>query len=107
MNGELAVAYGYLHVSPGVDDETVWEIEVELKRYAQEHGFQLAGSFHEYISGCFATWDALTKELRRANAHHVIVPSFTHLTQHELLLAYLLERLERRARSKVHELHAR
>lgn len=107
MNAGRPVAYGYLHVSPGVDDETVSEIEAELKRYADEHDFQLVGFFHEYASGCFATWDALTKELRRAQAHHVIVPSFAHLTQHELLLTYLLERLERGARAEVHELHAR
>lgn len=107
MNGVRPLAYGYLHVTPDADDEAVWKLEAELKHYAEEQGFQLDALFHEYVAGCFATWDALAQELRRVKAHHVIVPSFAHLTQHELLLTYLLERRERGARAEVHELHPR
>lgn len=107
MNGVRPLAYGYLHVTPKADDEAVRKLEAELKHYAEEQGFQLGALFHEYVAGCFATWDALTQELRRVNAHHVIVPSFAHLTQHELLLANLLDRLERGWGAEVHELHPR
>ncbi|MFK4102915.1 hypothetical protein ACI2L1_23075 [Streptomyces sp. NPDC019531] len=107
MNDVRPVAYGYLRATADADDNTSWKLEAELRRYADDQGFELAGLFYENVAGCFATWDALTQELRQANAHHVIMPSFSHLTQHELLLTNLLERLERGARAEVHELNPR
>ncbi|MEU8860928.1 hypothetical protein [Streptomyces umbrinus] len=105
MNDTRPVAYGYLHVAPDADDNASWKLEAELKRYADDQGFELAGLFYEDVGGCFAAWEALTQELRQANAHHVIVPSLVHLTQHELVLEYLLDRLEQGWRAEVHELH--
>ncbi|MFF5498956.1 hypothetical protein [Streptomyces aquilus] len=107
MKDTRPVAYGYLHAAPDADDNTSWKLEAELRRYADDQGFELAGLFYEDVAGCFATWEALAHELRQANAHHVIVPSFSHLTQHKLLLEHLLDRLERSSRAEVHELHPR
>ncbi|MBT2411732.1 hypothetical protein J7I94_14340 [Streptomyces sp. ISL-12] len=77
MNNVRPVAYAYLYVAPDADDDTSWRLEAELRRYADDQGFDLAGLFYEDITGCFASWEALRQELRQVNAHHVIVPSFS------------------------------
>ena len=103
MKESKPLAYGYMRVSADVDDKTVRQVEQKLEDCAEAHGFSFAAIFHEFISGSFTEWSELVRELQRADAHHVVVPSLSHLTQHAILRQSLLDQLEQ-AKAEVHEL---
>jgi DNA invertase Pin-like site-specific DNA recombinase len=98
------LAYGYLRVQSDTDDQTLDSLEKGLKNYAEAHGYELATIFQELASGRFNAWDELLAELKRADAHDIIVPSLDHLTRHPLLRRTLLDRAEYDAKADVHEL---
>ncbi|MCP2317129.1 hypothetical protein APR12_002469 [Nocardia amikacinitolerans] len=84
--------YGYLRLHliderPGFSDE-------RFQQFAHEHGFDLAAVFHETgpDGGAFF---AMPAELRRANAHHVAVPSVDHLSGNRAPRDALISLLQR------------
>lgn len=103
MSNLKPLAYGYLRLSPEIDDGTVRVIELKLKQYAEALGFEFATYFYEDRSGCFSAWNELLTEVQRADVHHVIVPSLNHLTSHPILRLSLLQRAQE-AKVEVHEL---
>lgn len=98
------LAYGYMRVSSDVDDHVVRELEQRIRRFAQERGFCFAAIFYEFTPGSHEAFDELTSELQRADAHHVIVPSFSHLAINSILRESMRDRLEHNAGAKVLEL---
>lgn len=56
-----------------------------------------ATTFHEDQTGYHGGFDELTHQLRRADAHHVVVPSLEHLSGHPLLRDMMLTCLAREA----------
>jgi DNA invertase Pin-like site-specific DNA recombinase len=104
MKESKPLAYGYMSVSPDVDDKTIRQVEQKLKGCAEAQDLSFAAIFHEFTSGSFTEWRELVRELQRAEAHHVIMPSLNHLTQHMVLRQSLLDQLEHEAKAEVHEL---
>ncbi len=101
------LAYGYMCAPCEVGDHVIYAWERNLRKYAEEHGFEFATIFHEFQSGTSEAWDELTTELQRSDAHHVIVPSLSHVSRHPLLRSSMLDRLEEDAKAEVVELSDR
>jgi hypothetical protein len=93
-----------MRVPCDVDDHAVRDTERKLRDHAERHGFEFATIFHEFQSGISDGWDELTTELQRSDAHHVIVPSLSHVSLHPILRSIRLERLEEDAKAEVLEL---
>lgn len=99
------LAYGFMRVPSGAEDEDIRQIELALKNFAEVKGFCFAAVFHEHVVGSQAVFGDLVKELQRAQAHHVIVPSVQHLASHPILRMSMLVHLELEAGASVHELY--
>lgn len=86
-----ALIYGYLRddLAEGHGDE----LEAALRARARAEGICFAATFHESTPGDGTAFAELTQELKRADAHHVVVPSLDHLAgqtiPRDLLLAKL------------------
>lgn len=93
--------YGYLRITDDLDDRQVCRMECGLQKFAEMEGFCFATTFHEYQTGYLGAFDELTRELQRADAHHVVVPSLEHLSGHLLLRETMLTRLVRDAGAQV------
>lgn len=96
------LAYGYMRVKGDVDDQVILKRERQLRDYAEEHGFQFGAIFHEEEPGYRGAFRELLKELRRADAHHVIIPSITDLASHPILRHYMLDKLEEISDATIH-----
>lgn len=93
--------YGYLRVTDDLDDREIHQLERGLHLFAETKGFCFATTFYEYQTGYHGAFDELTRELQRAAAHHVVVPSLGHLAQHPILRNMMLTRLARDADAHV------
>jgi hypothetical protein len=93
--------YGYLRVTDDLDDHEIRWMERGLQERAENAGFCFATTFHEDQPGYHGGFDELTRELQRAQAQHVVVPSLGHLSEHPLLRTILLLRLARDANARV------
>ena len=86
-----ALVYGYLRDDLAAGDGD--DMEAALRELADAHGLCFAATFHESHAGDGTAFAELTRELQRADAHHVVVPSLDHLTgqtiPRELLIAKL------------------
>ncbi|MGH3564558.1 MAG: recombinase family protein [Pseudonocardia sp.] len=87
--------YGYLRVTADLDDHAIRRIERGLHLLAETKGFCFATTFHEYQPGYHGAFDELTRELQRAQAHHVVAPSLGQLAHHPMLRGLMLTRLAR------------
>lgn len=92
---------GYMRVTYEEPDENTRRAEHVLRTFAAAGGFCLTTIFHEHDPGSHAAFHALTEELRRTRARHVLVPSLAHLSSHPLLRDSLLTHLERHASAQV------
>lgn len=86
--------YGYMCVQPETPDGDLAQMELTLQHVAEREGYCFATIFHEYTSGSRAAFDELVRELQRADAHHVIVPTLDHLSGHRILRTHMLMTLE-------------
>lgn len=93
--------YGYMRVIPEAEDEELDGVVQQMKTFAELEGFCYTTTFFEYTSGSHAAFEELTEELKRAEARHVVVPSFAHLSAHPLICNHMAERLERDANPQV------
>jgi len=96
--------YGYMRVHDAEEDNTILQLEAELRNFAVRNGFCFGTIFHEHVPGSYAAFDELIEELQRADAHHVIVPSTRHLAENRILRESLLSRLDSHAQARVLEL---
>jgi hypothetical protein len=100
----VKLLYGYMRVPCDIPDEKVVRMEREFRYFAKTQGFCLAAIFYEFTCGVHDAFGELLEELRRADAHHVLVPTFRHLARNRLLQNCLLSRLEFDAAAEVFEL---
>lgn len=94
-----ALIYGYLRddLAEGHREE----IEAKMSSLAREEGLCFAATFHEETGGDGAAFVELTQELRRADAHHVVVPSLDHLAGHTIPRDILIAKLAQDAAARV------
>jgi hypothetical protein len=95
------LAYGYVRVRDDKDDQLLHRVELKLRQFASGAGFCLATIFCEDLPGQHRAFDELASELRRADAHHVIVPSMAHLSDNPLLQNHRLAHLALEADAEV------
>nr|WP_232541365.1 hypothetical protein [Nocardia bovistercoris] len=91
--------YGY--VRDDLAEGHCEELEIAMSDLAREEGFCFAATFHESTSGDGAAFAELTQELRRADAHHVIVPSLDHLAGQTIPRDLLIAKLAQDAAARV------
>jgi len=94
-----ALIYGYLRddLAEGHREE----LEAKMSSLAREEGMCFAATFHEETGGDGAAFVELTQELRRADAHHVVVPSLEHLAGHTIPRDILIAKLAQDAAARV------
>jgi DNA invertase Pin-like site-specific DNA recombinase len=97
--------YGYMRVASDAPDDEPDDIEQQMRRFAEVEGFCYAATFFEYQDGSQAAFNELAEELKRAEAHHVVVPSMSHISSHPILLGHMIERLELDTAAQVVELN--
>ena len=98
------LAYAYMRVPCDIPDDKIRRMEYELRRHAVDLGFCFGTIFYEFNCGQFDAFDELMEELLRADAHHVIMPSYRHIARSMILQNSLLTRLEFDAQAEVHVL---
>src|SRR5215475_467631 len=79
------LAYGYLRVPDDMPDELACELQQAIRRQAEDEGFCLASTYYEDVSCTMRAWDQLVEELKRTEAHTVIVPTEDHLSPNKIL----------------------
>jgi len=93
-----ALIYGY--VRDELAEGHSQELEDAMCSLAASAGMCFAATFHESMTGDGTAFAELTAELKRADAHHVVVPSLDHLAgqtiPREILIAKLAEDAEAR-----------
>lgn len=94
-----ALIYGYLRddLAEGHREE----LEAKMSSLAREEGLCFAATFHEETGGDGAAFVELTQELRRADAHHVVVPSLDHLAGYTIPRDILIAKLAQDAAARV------
>ncbi|MFC1440148.1 recombinase family protein [Streptacidiphilus sp. N1-10] len=95
--------YGYMRVTDDMDDQEVLQTEQALTTFATVEGYCLATIFYEYDSGSQAAFAQLIHELRRSEAHHVVVPSLEQLADSQIVQALMVDQVELDAGAAVHE----
>lgn len=93
-----------MRVAGDAPDDELDDIEQQMRRFAETEGFCYVTTFHEQPNGSQAAFSELAEELQRAEAHHVLVPSMSHMSTHPMLLAHMVARLELDAGAHVVEL---
>lgn len=96
--------YGYLRIGDDETDEQIRRTEHRMKEFAKVEGYSFAHFYFEADDGSRGAFDALLEELRRVEAHHVIVPSLEHFSRVSILQNFMLSFLEREAAAHVFEL---
>ncbi|MFF2084322.1 hypothetical protein ACFVVM_11115 [Nocardia sp. NPDC058176] len=94
-----ALIYGYLRddLAEGQGDQ----LEDALRSLARTAGMCFAATFHESTAGDGAAFVELTQELKRADAHHVVVPSLDHLAGQTIPRDLLIAKLAHEAAAQV------
>jgi hypothetical protein len=91
--------YGYIRVCDSESDDELRYKETALRVCADIEGYRLALIFHEY--GQQQAFVELVEACQRQDVHHVIVPSIRDLSEHPLIRADMLARLDRHAGASV------
>ena len=94
-----ALVYGYLRDDLAAGDGD--DLEAALREAADAQGLCFATTFHEPDAGDGTAFAELTRELQRADAHHVVVPSLDHLTGQTIPRELLIAKLANDAAARV------
>ncbi|RMI32287.1 hypothetical protein [Nocardia stercoris] len=94
-----ALIYGY--VRDDLADDHVAELEDAMCTLAASEGLCFAATFHESTPGDGTAFAELTAELKRADAHHVVVPSLDHLAGQTIPRDLLIAKLASEAAARV------
>ncbi|MCK8676622.1 MULTISPECIES: recombinase family protein [Streptomyces] len=86
--------FGYMRVPPDMSDDEAKRKEHDMEAYAQAEGLTLGTVFHELLPNQRSAFDELVAALRRAESHHVVVPSYRDLALTERLQNALLLQIE-------------
>ena len=91
-----ALIYGYVRDELAEGDSQ--ELEDAMCSLATSAGMCFAATFHESTTGDGTAFAELTAELKRADAHHVVVPSLDHFAgqtiPRDILIAKLADEAE-------------
>lgn len=98
------MAYGYLRVLSEAADRAAYALECDMKRFAEERGFQLVAIYHEFVCGALDAFNELVEALSHTGARQVLVPSLSHFGESGPLRDALLDRLEFGVEACVHAL---
>ncbi len=93
--------YGYLRVTDDLDDDEIRQRELGLEKLADAEGLCLATIYYEDVPIRQDAFNDLRRELKRAQAHHVVMPSLDHLSRHLILQDRMVRILERGANARV------
>jgi len=93
--------YGYLRITDDLADHDIGQMERRLRELAEAEGFCFATTFYESQPGHQGAFAELTDELKRAQAHHVVVLSLDHFSPHPILRDQLRAHLEFEANAQV------
>jgi hypothetical protein len=93
--------YGYMRVADDMPDNDVEQTELVFRDYAERAGYCFVTTFCEYITGSQGAFVELIEELKRAEAHRVVVLGLDHLSAHPILRRHMVERLELEAQAVV------
>ncbi|MET8778205.1 hypothetical protein AB0H49_08915 [Nocardia sp. NPDC050713] len=94
-----ALIYGYLR--DDLADGHSEELERAMSTLAQAEGLCFAATFHESTAGDGTAFAELTQELKRADAHHVVVPSLDHFAGQTIPRDILIAKLAQEAAAQV------
>ncbi|MCM6775537.1 hypothetical protein NDR87_15325 [Nocardia sp. CDC159] len=94
-----ALIYGY--VRDDLADGHTEELEDAMCSLARSAGLCFAATFHESTPGDGTAFAELTAELKRAEAHHVVVPSLDHLAGQTIPRDLLIAKLAHEAAARV------
>lgn len=93
--------YGYPRAIDDLDDDRTRQMEVGLEKRADTEGRCLATIYYECTPSRQGAFNDLRRELKRAQAHHVVTPSLGHLSRHRIrpnrMVMLLVERGSQRA----------
>jgi hypothetical protein len=93
--------YGYLRATDDHDDNEIRRRELGLEKLADAEGRYLATIYYECTPSRQGAFNDLRRELKRAQAHHVVTPSLGHLSRHRIrpnrMVMLLVERGSQRA----------
>jgi hypothetical protein len=94
-----ALIYGY--VRDDLADGHSAELEDAMCDLARSAGLCFAATFHESAPADGTAFAELTAELKRAEAHHVVVPSLDHLAGQTIPRELLIAKLAHEAAARV------
>jgi hypothetical protein len=94
-----ALIYGYLR--DDLADGRIGELEDAMCDLARAAGLCFAVTFHESDPGDGTAFAELTAELKRAEAHHVVVPSLEHLAGQTIPRDLLIAKLVQEAAARI------
>ncbi|MFR9750043.1 hypothetical protein ACL02S_03285 [Nocardia sp. 004] len=94
-----ALIYGYLR--DDLADGHGKELEAAMSSLARAEGLCFAATFHESTGGDGTAFAELTAELKRADAHHVVVPSLDHFAGQTIPRDILIAKLAQEAAAQV------
>ncbi|MGO4613247.1 hypothetical protein AB4305_21195 [Nocardia sp. 2YAB30] len=94
-----ALIYGYLR--DDLADGNSKQLEDAMSSLAREEGLCFAATFHESTAGDGTAFAELTAELKRADAHHVVVPSLDHFAGQTIPRDILIAKLAHEAAARV------
>lgn len=95
------LVYGYVRVEENAPPGALRRLEALLRDAAESRGLCFGTTFRDVVPGQRAGLRELTEELRRSEAHLVVVPSLDHLSEHPGVREELLTRLLTEARANV------
>ena len=84
------LSYGYLRITDDLDHEQIIELDRGLSELAKAEGLCYATTFYESEPEGHRAFHELTRELTRAQAHHVVVASLHNLSPHPILRRKLI-----------------
>ncbi|CAM5264979.1 Resolvase/invertase-type recombinase catalytic domain-containing protein OS=Streptomyces microflavus OX=1919 GN=Smic_52290 PE=4 SV=1 [Streptomyces microflavus] len=85
--------FGYMRVPDDMSDEEAKQKQDDLSTYAETNGFHLATVFYEYVPGAQSAFTELVAAVERAEAKHVVVPSYRELALNRSLQNAMLTHL--------------
>lgn len=93
--------FGYMRVPDELSEEEARSREAAMKAYAEKEGFTLASIFQELHPFHFSAYEELMNALQKAEARHVVVPSYDDLATSYHLQAALLRQVRHEASAHV------
>ncbi|MFG3410343.1 recombinase family protein [Streptomyces sp. NPDC048142] len=90
-----------MRVPDDMSDEEAQQKQDDLTAYADDNGFLLATVFHEYVPGAQSAFTELVEAVQRAEAKHVVVPSYRELALSRSLQNAMLTHLAYATGAKV------